>query len=692
MESIRYNVIKLLGLACLLAGVGPCLAAVEDNWELREHANGELYWVYVPTGYAADGAYPVVLRLHGCCWDGVVPVEPPQDPVATAWHGFNDNRQPEPTFIVSPMSTGGWISKGDKVIQILDDVMAEFPIDPQRQILSGFSMGAAGSVDFLLAYRDRFAAATIIAGGFNNAASIDVAALAHTPVWLAIGTLDGGYTNNRTLVERWRTANGFGAGSATEPLGQYPRFSVFSRVGHGPAMEGLLGDPAVVEWALQQRRNGNQPPWVRFDTPGYEAILNPAGEAVTVSGSAGDPDGLVARIELWANGELVLDTGGPDFSYAWPPERQTPGPHRFRVRVTDNGAAAAQVNEDILRVYVATPMRFPVATLPPAAAGHFYTLDLPFEGGADPAIWKVARGASVPPGLTLNENGRLFGIPSATGQFAFKVQALDRTLLRNEQVFQLEVRAAPSTAPAAAQLSLNISQGRWGAWAVGEPLALSGYGEPAGAFDYSPHPVFDVVLDTAGIENAQLLRLGGVDPNSTAAELIRFHVHGRARVYVGYNSGPAGTVPAWLAERGFSDTGLAAPAYLGSFRFYVREYADEAVSLGGNERSLHGGRKHYIVLVQPAGPVRPVNLPGQVAISDYIIAGWNASWMGYHITQTSWLPWFYHGQHGWIYAAGDGPGEQGGWYYALDGGALWWTHPDSFPYVYAIPGGWILRG
>lgn len=685
------EVLRLLSAGCLLLGGVSGLAGVDDNWELREHANGELYWVYVPSNYNREEVYPVVLRLHGCCWDGAVPMEPPADPAATAWHGFNENTQAEPTFIVSPMSTGGWISKGDKVIEILDDVMAEFPIDPQRQILNGFSMGAAGSVDFLLAYPNRFAAAIIIAGGFGNASSINVAALAHLPVWMAVGTLDNGYTNNRTLVERWRTANGFGAGSAPEPLGQYPRFSVFARVGHGPAMEGLLGDPAVVEWALQQRLTGNQPPWVRLDTPAYEAIIDPTGEVVTVGGKAGDPDGAVARVEVWANGELVVDTTGPDFSYAWQPERQSPGEHRFRVRVTDNGAADAQFQEDILRVYVATPMRFPQDTLPTATVGRFYRVQLPFEGGADPATFLVARGSFAPPGLTLDENGRLHGLPSETGQFSFKVQARDRTLLRNEQTFRMEVQGQPSTAPAAAQLSLNSSQGRWGAWAIGEPLALSGYGDPPGAYAYAPHPYFDVVLDTAGIENAQLLRLGGMNPDSTAAELIQFHVHGRGRVYVGYDSGPASTVPGWLAERGFVDTGLESAAYLSTFRFYAREYANELVSLGGNERSLHGGRKHYIVLLQAAEPVRLINLPGPVVMNDFTIAEWNLSWMGTHSTRSTWLPWFYQWEHGWILAAGDGPGADGGWYYALQDAAWWWTHPEYFPSVYSIPGGWTYK-
>jgi hypothetical protein len=72
-------------------------------------------------------------------------------------------------------------------------------------------------------------------------------------------------------------------------------------------------------------------------------------------------------------------------------------------------------------------------------------------------------------------------------------------------------------------------------------------------------------------------------------------------------------------------------------------------------------------------------------------SGWRWSpWFGYVNTVSS--PWFYHQQHGWLYAFGQDVQDLTFWDSEMT--AFWWTRDDRYPYVYRFDDAewlWYLR-
>ena len=64
------------------------------------------------------------------------------------------------------------------------------------------------------------------------------------------------------------------------------------------------------------------------------------------------------------------------------------------------------------------------ASLPSATVGVNYTQQLTAAGGRPPYVWSVVSG-SLPPGINLNPDGVLSGIPKLTGVFSFVVRVTD---------------------------------------------------------------------------------------------------------------------------------------------------------------------------------------------------------------------------------------------------------------------------
>lgn len=77
-------------------------------------------------------------------------------------------------------------------------------------------------------------------------------------------------------------------------------------------------------------------------------------------------------------------------------------------------------------------------SLPPGLIQERYEVRLEAEDGLAPYIWTVASG-TVAPGLTLQDDGLLFGNPTATGDFNFGVRVTDARGERDERGFTLQI-------------------------------------------------------------------------------------------------------------------------------------------------------------------------------------------------------------------------------------------------------------
>lgn len=140
------------------------------------------YRLFVPKNRVAGRKYPIMLALHGAGEKG-------NNNTSQLTHAFNnfwadDSIQKDnPCFVVVPQcpANGQWATSPPPwnnydftknpitdnlkaAMDILDSLEREFPIDKDREYVSGMSMGGAGTWYSIMAFPDRFAAAVPICG------------------------------------------------------------------------------------------------------------------------------------------------------------------------------------------------------------------------------------------------------------------------------------------------------------------------------------------------------------------------------------------------------------------------------------------------------------------------------------------------------------------------------------------------
>lgn len=152
------------------------------------------YMVYEPEGYSPDRKWPVLLFLHGAGergTDGRKQTEVGLGPVLARHKGAF------PFVVVFPQceSTQGPILSawdadtpdGKRAVAILDRVLADYSIDPDRQCLTGWSMGAFGAVSLAEASPARWRSVVILSGGGTPR---NPEALTNVPIWAFHGERD----------------------------------------------------------------------------------------------------------------------------------------------------------------------------------------------------------------------------------------------------------------------------------------------------------------------------------------------------------------------------------------------------------------------------------------------------------------------------------------------------------------------
>ena len=127
------------------------------------------------------------------------------------------------------------------VLAAVDDVLANFPVDPRRLYLTGLSMGGYGSWDLGTRAAEWWAAVVPICGGGDE---LYADRLARVPVWAWHGDADVvvPVSRSRTMIEAIRRAGGS------------PRYTELADVGHDswtPAYTSRV----VLDWMFAQRRD-----------------------------------------------------------------------------------------------------------------------------------------------------------------------------------------------------------------------------------------------------------------------------------------------------------------------------------------------------------------------------------------------------------------------------------------------------
>lgn len=164
-----------------------------------------------------------------------------------------------PCYVVAPQTDRGWVrygspAEGDSVsrmipglgdgarvaLELVDQLVRDFPIDKRRLYVTGQSMGGAG-VWHMTAQRPTFFAAAAICCG--SASSESGAASIKTPLWNFHGDADKTVpvTASRDRIAAMRAAGG------------HPFHTEYAAVGHN-SWEWAYTEPSLLRWLFAQRR------------------------------------------------------------------------------------------------------------------------------------------------------------------------------------------------------------------------------------------------------------------------------------------------------------------------------------------------------------------------------------------------------------------------------------------------------
>jgi predicted peptidase len=194
------------------------------------------YRLFKPAVTDDSKNYPLILTLHGAgerghdnekhiAWHGI----------ATAWADTAAQKR-NPCFILSPQcpEDNRWVDADWKpgmydqdtvqmsnelqaVHQLIQNLVAKYPIDTNRLYITGLSMGAQGAWDYITRYPDLFAAAIIMsAGGDPN----KMDKIKHMPLWTFHGDMDKAVSVN-------------GMRATVEALKQYGSDVIYTEIAEG---------------------------------------------------------------------------------------------------------------------------------------------------------------------------------------------------------------------------------------------------------------------------------------------------------------------------------------------------------------------------------------------------------------------------------------------------------------------------
>jgi len=126
------------------------------------------------------------------------------------------------------------------VLDLIEQLKKDHPIDPDRVYIMGLSMGGFGTWDLISRHPERFAAAVPICGGGDESRAERFARL---PVWAFHGKADPvvPVARSRDMVAAMRKAGGT------------PRYTEYPGVGHD-SWSSAFDDPELLGWLFGQRR------------------------------------------------------------------------------------------------------------------------------------------------------------------------------------------------------------------------------------------------------------------------------------------------------------------------------------------------------------------------------------------------------------------------------------------------------
>ncbi|MDE0958946.1 MAG: dienelactone hydrolase family protein, partial [Planctomycetota bacterium] len=227
------------------------------------------YQLFLPSFFEKGEPLPLMLFLHGAGergedLDKVKQWGPPR---------FVPDRPDFPFIVVSPQCPKGQWWDIVLLTALIDQIEQTYPIDADRIVVTGLSMGGYGSWRLAAATPERFAAIAPVCGG-GDPETAD--SLVEIPVWNFHGSADNVVPEQRSLE---MVAAIVAAG------GERVKHTSYAGVGHDSWKRAYAGDQ-LWNWLLAQRRGASADPQISEERLSQAGENRPQIERALASGCA----------------------------------------------------------------------------------------------------------------------------------------------------------------------------------------------------------------------------------------------------------------------------------------------------------------------------------------------------------------------------------------------------------------------
>jgi len=242
---LKYFMLTLI--ACTVAITTSTVTAQDQHGfkqRIYKDEQGEhRYALFVPKNYTPNRKWPVIMNLHGAGErgrDGFLQT--------TSGLGPSVRRRAEtfPFLVVFPQVEdkrgrifSAWSADspaGKRALAILKEVEQDYQVDPQRRILTGWSMGGYGAWSLAAAKPEMWSALVPVSGGGDPNAAERLKSL---PIWAFHGA-------NDVVVNPSRSEQMI---AALKQAGADPHYTLFSDTGHD-VWKKVYENDALYRWML----------------------------------------------------------------------------------------------------------------------------------------------------------------------------------------------------------------------------------------------------------------------------------------------------------------------------------------------------------------------------------------------------------------------------------------------------------
>lgn len=232
-----------LKLTILFLLAFPYLSYSQLSAHKKEVPNSYNFWLYLPENYYTQKeSTPLLIFLHGhsLCGNDLNRVKR-YGTIDAIERGLKID-----AVVLAPQNPGGaW--QPDKINNLLEWALRNYPVDTNRIYVFGMSLGGYGTLDYTGTYPDKIAAAIALCGGANLKS---YCGLGTFPLWIVHGTAD----RSVPISQSQKVVNAIKACGSTEQL----RFSKLAGVNHSYLARAFYV-PEPYEWLFCHTRADSTP-------------------------------------------------------------------------------------------------------------------------------------------------------------------------------------------------------------------------------------------------------------------------------------------------------------------------------------------------------------------------------------------------------------------------------------------------